>query len=336
MGVSAVAPSQDVTTSVKVSGEGAAANTAPSTDPQFGTILKQMQARYGERAEKPREIKKTLDKDDFLKIMITQMKHQDPTNPFKAEQMAAEMAQFTTVEQMHNMNQNLAKLTQQNQPLERMAMTHLIGKWVTVDRDRFTHNEGSREVVPMDLPKDAAQVHIQIINELGEPVYEKDLGPQKAGQSSVDWDGYKGNTPLPAKSGSYALKIDAKDGQGQPIAIQPQAKAQVLGVSYEGTEPVLLIGDMKNPGKISMKNVIRVEDGNIAKSAVPAPAARASAEAPNQPNLFAFQKGVGSKPIESHPIPQEALQAIQKFQQEQQGDAQDQQKGFPNGLKGGD
>jgi flagellar basal-body rod modification protein FlgD len=117
----------------------------PSTDPQFGDVLSKIQSQYGAKADKPREIKKTLGKDDFLKIMITQMQHQDPTNPFKAEQMAQEMAQFTSVEQMQNMNSSLKQMAQQHNPLEKLAMTNLIGKTVTVDRDRFPHSEGENE-----------------------------------------------------------------------------------------------------------------------------------------------------------------------------------------------
>src|SRR6476620_11273017 len=99
-----------------------------ATAPKFGDVYQQIQAKYGAKPEKQREIKKTLGKDDFLKLMVTQMKNQDPTNPFKAEQMATEIAQFTTVEQLHNMNQNLTKMTGQNKPLEQMAMTGMIGK----------------------------------------------------------------------------------------------------------------------------------------------------------------------------------------------------------------
>src|SRR5690242_18247322 len=113
-----------------------------STAPKFGEIFEKMQAKYGDKKDKHREIKNTFEKDDFLKIMITQMKNQDPTSPFKPEQMAQELAQFTSVEQLHNMNQNLNKLSTQNKPLEQLAMTNMIGKTVTVDRERFPHVQG--------------------------------------------------------------------------------------------------------------------------------------------------------------------------------------------------
>src|SRR5690606_36514394 len=153
---------------------------------------------------KPREIKKTLGKDDFLKIMITQMKNQDPTNPFKAEQMASEIAQFTSVEKLQNVNQNLSKMQGENKPLQNMTMTNLIGKTVTIDRERFPHLDGQTESLAFNVPKNASNVHVTILSDTGETVMDKDVGIQKAGEVAFSWDGIKPNT-LSAKTGSYSF-----------------------------------------------------------------------------------------------------------------------------------
>ncbi len=229
-----------------------------STAPAFGDVWKKMQAEYGVKAEKPREIKKTLGKDDFLRIMVTQMQHQDPTSPFKADQMAQQMAQYASVEQLQNMNSQLSKMTTQNQPLERLAMTGLIGKVVTVDKERFPHTEGNKDTLGFELPKDAAQVTVSVVNDAGETMFSKELGSLKKGSQSYVWEGIKANT-LPAKSGSYVYKIDAKDGKGVDIAINPKGQARVVGVSFEGKEPLLLIGDPANPQKIAMSSVSRID-----------------------------------------------------------------------------
>src|SRR5271156_1812256 len=136
-----------------------------STDAKFGEVLNKIQSKYGVKPEKQREIKKTLGKDDFLRIMITQLKNQDPTSPFKAEQMATEMAQFTSVELLQNVNQNLGKLQNAQQPLERLAMTNMIGKVVTIDRERFQHVEGQNESLSFNLPKDASEVHVTVVSD---------------------------------------------------------------------------------------------------------------------------------------------------------------------------
>jgi len=56
------------------------------------------------------KIKQNLDKDDFLKLLITQLQHQDPNNPMEDKEFIAQMAQFSSMEQMLNVNKSLDKL----------------------------------------------------------------------------------------------------------------------------------------------------------------------------------------------------------------------------------
>lgn len=306
-----------------------------ATAPKFGEILNQIQSKYGEKPEKPREVKKTLGKDDFLKIMISQLKNQDPTSPFKSDQMATQIAQFTSVEQLQNVNQNLKQMAGQNKPLEQMAMTQMIGKVVTLDRERFPHVEGQPDSLSFHLNKDASHVRVAVISETGETVLEKDLGKQKAGEASFTWDGVRSNT-LPAKSGNYMLRIEAKDDQGRSIETNPLARSRIVGVSFEGQEPIFMVGDGNRQEKISFRNIIRIEQpldeippqhqailpqagrpigiqgGNppTLQAGQPPQAAQPGIQAiPNEangPHFFTFKKGVGSMPVD--------------------------EKGFPNGL----
>jgi flagellar basal-body rod modification protein FlgD len=304
-----------------------------------------LQSQYGAKAEKPREVKKVLGKDDFLRIMITQMQHQDPTNPFKAEQMAAEMAQFTSVEQMQNMNRSLEKMTSKDQPLERLAMTNLIGKTVTVDRARFPHQEGNNEALAYNLPHEASSVKVALISETGEVALEKDLGPQKAGENTFSWDGLKTNT-LPAKSGNYILRVEAKDERGTAMDTAAQSKARVIGVSFEGSEPVFLIGDAKNQAKVTMRNIIRIDDvGGGSSSASPVGSAQNAGQSggirpvtsteSKKPNFIAFQKGVGSSNLDQSQVSKEAAEAIARYESANTPASASEkiEKGFPNGLQ---
>ena len=315
--------------------------TDPATAAQFGEMLQGIQQKFGARAEKPREIKKTLGKDDFLRIMITQMKNQDPTSPFKAEQMASQMAQFTSVEQLKNMNDSLVKMSNANQPMERMAMTGLIGKTLTIDRGRFPHTEGQGDQLSYGLPKDAHEVTVSVISDQGETIFQKELGKMKSGEASFSWDGKKVNS-LPAKSGNYLLRIDALDEHGQKIEVNSQAQARVIGVSFEGAEPVLLVGDHQHQEKVAMKSVIRVDAdtaGPLNGGGLP----------PAGSSFFSFEKGVGSKNLDASIAPQETQRALAQYQSHATGQvkvpgeaprgapagaapAQNEEKGFPNGL----
>lgn len=71
-----------------------------------------------------------LGKDAFLKILVEQLKHQDPANPMKDQQFIAQMAQFNSLEQMMQMNKN-TQLIAEN--LNQNGMTALLGKNVTID-----------------------------------------------------------------------------------------------------------------------------------------------------------------------------------------------------------
>ena len=93
--------------------------------------------------------KAELDKDDFLKILVTQLQHQDPTNPMQDREFIAQMAQFSSLEQMTNMSQNFAKLSGVLNSSEAQAM---LGRTVEIiDGDKAINGKVS-QVVRGDFP----------------------------------------------------------------------------------------------------------------------------------------------------------------------------------------
>ncbi len=72
--------------------------------------LKMQIDAFNKTLSQGKAVKQTLDKDDFLKILITQLTHQDPTKPMEDKEFVAQMAQFSTLEQMTNMSQDFSKL----------------------------------------------------------------------------------------------------------------------------------------------------------------------------------------------------------------------------------
>lgn len=234
---------------------------------QKADILEKVMGQYAKPEEKQREATKKLGKDEFFKIMVTQMQHQDPLKPYQNEQMAAQMAQFTSLEQMMNVNANLEKLAQAQQPLQQLGASHLIGKHVTVDSSRVQHTEGRQTELKFTLPADAPAVKVVLLNEKGENVREIEAKDLKRGEASVIWDGKKSNS-MAATTGSYTLQIQAESENGKRIPVETLKTAMVHGISFEGKETVLLTGDVRSPFKVFLRNVSKIVDRSDAQAPI--------------------------------------------------------------------
>lgn len=225
---------------------------------QWGPLHEKIQAQYGAPPVKSREIKKELGKEDFLKMMMVQLQHQDPTNPMKPEDMLSKMATLATVEGIQNMGKQLGELKHQNRPMEQMAMTHLIGKTLTVDRQRFFHREKQPTYVGFQLSRPAEEVKLSLLDERGEVILSKQLGPQPAGAVGWSWDGLL-ESGIVAKTGQYQFRVTAQDVSHQDIPVESTAKLPVIGVSFESSEPVFLVGQPEKPEKMFLKNILKIE-----------------------------------------------------------------------------
>ncbi len=217
-----------------------------------------IQAKYGAQPKEARPVKKALDKDDFLRIMITEMKHQDPTKPMDSDRMATQMAQMTSVEQLQNLGKAMDKMTEKSNVADRMVMSAMIGQTVTVDKGRFNHTKNTMSPVNFNLPEDAEKVKLNVLDEAGEVIFAKELEPMKKGMNNFAWDGSTENGTK-AKAGTYLVRIDAEGKSGNTIKVDPISKDKVIGISFEGGQSQFLVGDLKNPQKVPFSSVIKIE-----------------------------------------------------------------------------
>jgi flagellar basal-body rod modification protein FlgD len=277
--------------------------------------VNQLQARYGEKPKEARPIKKQLDKDDFMRIMITEMRHQDPTKPMDSDRMATQMAQITSVEQLKNVSGAIEKLSEKSSASDRLAMSAMIGKNVTVDKSRFAHQKGMISPLNFTLPEDADKIRLTILDERGEEVATRELEAMKAGMNVYNWDGINSSSML-SGSGTYLVRVDAENAQGKKIKIDPVNRDTVVGVSFDGGETHFLVGDAKNPQKVNFKNVIRIESDAPQKAAAPIQESRVGESSSNPVGGDALPPGLKEK------LNRELAQS----------GSEDQATGFPNGL----
>ena len=97
-----------------------------------------------------REFKPEMDKDDFLKLLITQLTHQDPTKPMEDKEFIAQMAQFSTLEQMNNMSSEFEKLARM---LTSGNAMELLGKTVEIAEGNHTVTGIVEEITGGEYPQ---------------------------------------------------------------------------------------------------------------------------------------------------------------------------------------
>jgi flagellar basal-body rod modification protein FlgD len=306
---------------MKSAGSETGATDASGREQAARNAMNQLQARYGEKQKEARPIKKQLDKDDFMRIMITEMRHQDPTKPMDSDRMATQMAQITSVEQLKNVSGAIEKLSEKSSASDRLAMSAMIGKAVTVDKSRFSHQKGTASPVNFTLPEDAQKIKLTIMDERGEEVATRELEPMKSGLNVYNWDGINASN-LQSTTGTYLVRVDAENAQGKKISVDSITRDRVVGVSFDGGETHFLVGDSKNPQKVGFKNVVRIESEDRADPAKGAQALRTTTRAPAEADEGATGSGSDALP----PGLQEKLKLEMAQRKEEEPG------GFPNGL----
>lgn len=185
--------------------------------------------------KKQKEMKNELDREDFLNLMVTQMKNQDPTKPMDNQQMATQLAQFNSVEQLVNVNTTLSNMNQSQKSGDARFLTQFIGKEVNVNSNQFRIGPtGPVNTLSALLPAPAAQLGVKILNEEGAVVKKLNLGSHDTGRAILNFDG-KDEEGRALPSGQYSLVVEANTTDGKPLQAKSVVSALVTGVTDLGS-----------------------------------------------------------------------------------------------------
>ncbi len=203
-----------------------------------------------------------LDKDAFLKLFITQVQNQDPLNPDKSSEMAAQLAQFDGLEQMLNINKTLEKMSAENQTSRAVNLVSFVGKELSIDNGKLNWQKGKLTDATMDLEKDVSQLTLEVRDSSGAVVSTEQIGQKPIGEHKLTWKGLDG-AGKPVKDGIYSFGFIAKDVQGQPVDVRVKANVRVTGVDLKdlggsfytdvgkiGINEVASVGDQGTFGKV--------------------------------------------------------------------------------------
>jgi flagellar basal-body rod modification protein FlgD len=183
----------------------------------------------------------TLGKDDFLKLLTTQLQQQDPTKPMDNTAFVAQLAQFSSLEQMNNVNDTLTKLlTSQGTSLQTTAAS-MVGKTAVYDTDLVSLTEGKDAIVSANLSQAAANVNVVIQDSNGATVRILNLGACASGTNRFTWDGKDdAGDQLPA--GNYTSQVLATDINGNSISLTQYGSARITGITFESGALKFLAG----------------------------------------------------------------------------------------------
>mgnify|MGYP001208938734 FL=1 len=193
----------------------------------------------------------SLGKDDFLKMLVAQLKHQDPLNPMDGTEFAAQLAQFSSLEQLTNMNTQLTNLGLYQKTMISTEAVNLLGKEVTVGQGNQFQVDGENGNFSYSVAGDAAQVSISILDVSGREVDRIEAGPQSAGQQNVAWQ--KGNN----SNGLYSYKVTAVDANGDGVKVTSMTTGKVTAVQYKDNAIYLTV----NGQEVAFSNIVSVKNG---------------------------------------------------------------------------
>src|SRR5882672_7704799 len=131
----------------------------------------------------------TLGQDDFLKLMITQFRNQDPFKPLASGEFLSQLAQFSTVAGVKDLQASFKDMSTALVSNQALQASSLLGRSVLVNRTSGLLNAGGTLSGAVDVPASASSVMLNITDQNGQLVRQLDLGAQGKGLASYDWDG---------------------------------------------------------------------------------------------------------------------------------------------------
>ena len=173
--------------------------------------------------------KKELGQEAFLKLMITQMKNQNPMEPQDNGEFLTQMAQFGTVEGINKLQNSFSALSASLQSNQALQASALVGRKVLVPGQSGVLSPNGTLSGQIELPNGVSQLQLAVYNPQGELVRRMDLGDSSAGRVKFEWDGRdESGNALPA--GNYIVRAEAMS-QGTTKSFSTSIAANVDSVN---------------------------------------------------------------------------------------------------------
>jgi flagellar basal-body rod modification protein FlgD len=187
-----------------------------------------------------------LGRSDFLKMFVVQMQQQDPLHPLQGTEFTEQLAQFSSLEQLFNLEENSERLLEAQEAFGRLQALELIGKEVLSQGNALRLAEEATVQGSFVLSEAAARCTLCLYDAGGNPVRTMELGAMDAGEQVFRWDGLD-DTGESLPPGTYTYEVWAENLEGEHVEALTRTSGTVTGVKLGGLAPVLYLGDIEIP-----------------------------------------------------------------------------------------
>ena len=185
-----------------------------------------------------------LGREDFLRMLIAQLEHQDPLDPQDATEFTAQLAQFSSLDQLVSMRLAIDSMVSAGGIADGLAAAGLIGHHALVESSQLHVGPAGSELptVALDFQGASRVLSVEVRNANGKVVASAtDLGTLSAGRHELDWASDFGEVPPP---GLYSLEVTVAPGDPAPALL---VRSVVTGAALDASGTVLLLGDAQVP-----------------------------------------------------------------------------------------
>jgi flagellar basal-body rod modification protein FlgD len=208
----------------------------------------------------------TVGQADFLKMLTTQLRSQDPLNPLQGSEFASQLATFSQLQQLTDMNKTLTASLDADlllaQSINNNMATTLVGQTVRAEVNQVQVGSSGNVSLNYRLPEAATSISIDVVDADGVTVRTIDVPPHVTGDTSTEWDG-KTSNGVRVPPGTYTFSVHAANADGGTISVENYVQGKVTAVSYVGGQVMLSINGID----VSLGQVISIigDDGNTKK-----------------------------------------------------------------------
>ncbi|MDX1635610.1 MAG: flagellar hook assembly protein FlgD [Marinobacter sp.] len=208
------------------------------------------QYRFQNEASKNQE----LGKNEFMELMIAQLKNQNPLEPQDNGDFIAQLAQFSSLEEMQKLSGNVDDVVGQFRSTQALQASAMVGRTVLVPSEGGLLGADGQLKGVVQVPASTSSLRVSIVNQAGERVRQIDMGASQAGQVSFTWDG-KNSEGQAMPPGAYRIVAEGSYPQGnEQLGTLVSANVDSVSLGNQGKVTLNLAG----MGSIALSDVQQI------------------------------------------------------------------------------